>query len=82
MLIVRRTKGGSYIVAEMTGAVWQFKVGAFRVVPYYARESIPLPAPIETLIDVSEKVLQRIEDGPEDENIDPLLDKVHLSAEE
>lgn len=60
----------------MTGAVWQYKVGAFRVVPYYAREKLSLPAPIEDLIDVSDEGLRRIEEGPDDIFEDPLLDKV------
>lgn len=81
MIVVRRTRGGSYIVAEMTGAVWQFKVGAFRVVPYYARERISLPAPIEELVDVSADTLKKIEDGPDDIFDDPLLDKVTLVEE-
>lgn len=82
MIVVRRTRGGSYIVAEMSGAVWQYKVGAFRVVPYFAREKLVLPAPIEDLIDVSKEGLSRIEAGPDDAFEDPLLDKVTLDEDE
>ena len=43
MIVVRRTKGGAYLVAEMNGAMFQDRIAAFRVVPYFAREAIPLP---------------------------------------
>ena len=60
MVIIRRTKGGSYVVAEMNGALWQQKVGAFRCVPYYVRESVELPENILEWLDVSEEGLQKI----------------------
>lgn len=72
MIVIRRTKGGSYIVSEMNGAVLHNKIGAFRVLPYYAREKIDIPKNILEIIDISVESLQRIEDGPED--IEPLSD--------
>ena len=40
--VVRRTVGGSYILAELDGSVWKTRFAAFRVVPYYAREKIEI----------------------------------------
>ena len=37
MVIVRRLKGGSYVLAEMDGSWSKLKFAAFRLVPYHAR---------------------------------------------
>jgi hypothetical protein len=67
MVVIRRTKGGSYVIAEMNGALWQQKVGAFRCVPYFARESIELPENVLEWLDISEEGLQKVLDSPEDD---------------
>ena len=60
MVVIRRTKGGSYVVAELNGALWQQKVGAFRCVPYFARKSIELPDNVLEWLEISEEGLQKI----------------------
>ena len=67
MVIVRRTKGGSYIVCEMNGAVLQRKIGRFRVVPFAQRHKIALPKKIEKLIDLSKKKLDELENDESDD---------------
>ena len=42
--VVRRTKGGSYILRQLDGAVFRQGVAAFRLVPYYTRDDPQLQA--------------------------------------
>ncbi len=60
MVIVRRTRGGSYLVCELNGAMFRGKIGQFRVVPYLARERIKITDRIEELIDASKETLDAL----------------------
>jgi hypothetical protein len=60
MVVIRRTKGGAYLVAEMNGMMFHDRIAAFRVIPYEARYSIQLLANIQKFIDISEKTLQEL----------------------
>lgn len=82
MIVVRETKRGAYILAEMTGAVLQHKVAKFRVVPYFARKKIPLPEGIMKIIDLTEADLERVETQADDDipqGKDFLMDGVKLT---
>ena len=69
MIVIRRTKGGSYILADMNGAVKKEKVGAFRVLPYISRyEPINLPENIHEIIDMSKEQLDRMLERTDDED--------------
>ena len=65
--VVRRTKGGAYILAELDGSIWQTRFAAFRVVPYYAREKIEVS--IEELTELSKEELENL-DSAEDYDTD------------
>jgi len=81
MIVVAVNKGGSYIVAEMTGAVWHHKVARFRVIPYFARRRIDIPEGIMKIIDTDEAGLEKIRNLP-DEDVYPdrdyLMDDIRL----
>jgi hypothetical protein len=85
MIVIARSSRGAYVLAEMNGAVWQHKVAAFRVVPYYAREKIDMPSNLQDLIDISAAGLRIILDKEEDEDLDYediVLDSIKLSKDE
>jgi len=82
MIVVHRNKGGSYILAELTGAVWQQKVAQFRVIPYFARKKIDLPDGILSIIDLTKEELDKLVHRAErTTERDYLLEDIHLETE-
>ena len=73
MIVIRRTRGGSYLCCELDGAMFQGKIGAFRVIPFAQRKSVELPADILDLIDLSSEKLDEL--AEEDEEEDEYLGK-------
>jgi hypothetical protein len=73
LIVISRNRGGAYILCELDGAVFHRPIAAFRVIPYFARENIPLP-PLEELLDISTEHLREMEQStlvdPEDEEIE------------
>jgi len=58
LIVISRNYGGAYIVCELDGSVLHRPIAAFRVVPYLARKSIPLP---ENFIDIDTNRLRKLE---------------------
>jgi hypothetical protein len=50
--------GGAYILSELDGTVLHCPIAAFRLLPYFARKSIPLPP---DFIDIDDTHLQEME---------------------
>ena len=81
MIVVAENEGGSYIIAEMTGAVLRHKVAKFRVIPYFARRRIGIPEGIMKIIDLDQVGLDKIKAMPEDDSLpsrDYLMDDVKM----
>ncbi|PBK85014.1 hypothetical protein ARMGADRAFT_904014, partial [Armillaria gallica] len=60
LVIIRRTRGSSYVLAELDGSIVGGTVTQFRVIPYHVRHSIKLPKKIHDLIDVSPQTLKEL----------------------
>ena len=72
MVVVRKTVGTSYIVAELDGAQSQLRVAGFCLIPYFPQTKMDVPI----ISDVPEED-DTTEDDPED-----LLVFASLSPEE
>ena len=56
--IVRRTKGGSYVLSELDGAIWRQGIAAFRIIPYISRQHSQLSSPPNITTDYEESTDQ------------------------
>lgn len=76
LMVIRRNRGGAYIVAELDGTVWRNPVGAFRLIPYQARLSLPLPD-LDDFLDISTDDLLALadDDDPDLDREGPLIDE-------
>lgn len=77
-IVIRRSQGGSYVLAEIDGAVFQNKVSPFRVRPYNARHRIKLPERLPELTGISMEALDKIANGPEPESEPIEMDTTHV----
>jgi hypothetical protein len=58
LIVLSRNAGGAYIVCELDGSVLHRPIAAFRVIPYFARKSIPLP---DSFVDIDTRRLREME---------------------
>lgn len=66
-VVVRRTKGGAYILAETDGSISKTRYAAFRIIPYHARKAILVSLTELTGLDEDElEQLGRDENPPEE----------------
>ena len=61
LIVISRNRGGVYIICELNGAVFDRPITAFRVIPYFARRSLPLPD-LESFLDILASHLHELED--------------------
>ena len=77
LVVLACNKGGAYIVCELNGSVFDRPVAAFRVIPYFAWKSLPLPD-LDKFIDVSTDRLRYMDEstttGPDDEDTEDMAD--------
>ena len=77
LVVIERNFGGAYILCELDGSVLHRPIAAFRLLPYLARKSIPLPP---DFIDIDEHRLEtlrstsEIDEDPNEQISDPEID--------
>ena len=43
MVVIKRTKGGSYVLGELNGSLSKLRFAAFRLIPYHPRDIKAVP---------------------------------------
>jgi hypothetical protein len=73
LVVVARNRGGAYILCTLDGAVYDRPCAAFRLIPYFARRHLDIPAGV---LDTPEDFLQRMaqETSLGDDDYDPGFD--------
>lgn len=74
LVVISRNRGGAYILAELDGTVFDRPVAQFRVIPYKARQAIPLPD--LSSLDISTARLRELEHSSD---VDDSLDDIPTS---
>ena len=61
-IIILQNRGGTYIISELDGSVFDCPIAAFCVIPYFSHQHITIP-PLDELIDISAHCLHKLEDS-------------------
>jgi hypothetical protein len=68
LIVIEQNFGGAYIICELNRFVFHRPVAAFRLLPYLARKSIPLPP---NFLDIDLECLEALQKTSDvDEDID------------
>jgi hypothetical protein len=62
LIVISRNKGGAYIICELNRSVFDRPIAAFRVIPYFARRSLPLPN-LDSFLDVPTDCICELEES-------------------
>jgi len=54
MVVLRRTTGGSYLLAELDRSISRLRYAAFRLLPYFPRNEVTIPVTELTGLDNQE----------------------------
>jgi hypothetical protein len=65
MVVLRRTTGGSYLLAELDGSVSKLRFAAFRLLPYHPRSTSRIA--VTTITGLDEEALDHLAGIEEDE---------------
>ncbi|THH15275.1 hypothetical protein EW146_g5171 [Bondarzewia mesenterica] len=63
LIVISRNCGGAYILCKLDGSIYDCPITAFRVIPYFARQSIPL-FDLDKLLNISAQYLQELKASP------------------
>ena len=67
LIVITRNRGGAHVICELDGTVFHRPIAAFRLLPYLACKSIPLP---DNFADISQARLEELvssnDDGSDD----------------
>ena len=62
LIVISHNRGGAYIICELNGSMFDRPIAAFHVIPYFARQSLPLPD-LESFLDVLASHLHELKDS-------------------
>ena len=78
LIVILQNKGGTYIISELDGSVFDCPIAAFQVIPYFAHQCIDIP-PLDELIDIPARQLCELKDSTA---ADPNNDSDNLANKE
>jgi len=67
MVVLQRTIGGLYLLAELNGSISRLRYTAFRLLPYFPRKAITIPVTELTKLDNQEIDNHKAEEDVEHE---------------